>query len=182
MPRHYTDDEKRLVLDRLIANHGDVIRTANETGVSDRAIYSWRKEPQFAHLISPLLPLSPHVSHNEPSSSPLPEGEGSGVGVSALPPETTEAFQTLHDQMLTLANTLSHRIEEAIDEAPLNQRVAALAQLIDRIAKLASLLPKQEEEIQYIYEYEDEVEHHIEKKEAADENHSRKETQDQAED
>ena len=33
MPRHYTDAEKRLVLDRLIANHGDIPRTATETGV-----------------------------------------------------------------------------------------------------------------------------------------------------
>ena len=146
MPRHYTDEEKRLVLDRLIANHGDVARTANETGVSDRAIYAWRKEPQFAHLISPLLPHLPHVSQNDSSSSPRPEGEGQWVRVSDLPPETTEAFQILHDKLLTIINTLSNRIEEAIDEAPLNQRVTALSQLIDRIAKLAAFLPEEEDD------------------------------------
>ena len=86
-----------------------------------------------------------------------------GLGGEVLPPDTTEAFQQLHDQLLPIARILADRITEAIDDAPLNQRVAALAQLIDRIAKLAALLPKpEEEEIEYVYEYE--VEHHVEKK------------------
>ena len=162
MPRHYTDEEKRLVLDRLIANQGDVARTAAETGVSDRAIYSWRKEPQFAHLISPLLPLSPHVSHNEtPDSlpSPVTTGEGLGLGVSSLPTEITDRLTALRQEMLDAADTLSRSIVPAIEDAPLNQRVAALAQLIDRIIKLATQLPN--EEVEYIYEYE--LEHHVEK-------------------
>lgn len=166
MPRHYTDAEKQLVLDRLIANHGDVPRTVEEMGVPMRTLYNWQKDAN--------LPL-PNLLPNLPNSPPSLAGAGAGVGVSALPPQTTEAFQTLHDTLLTLANTLSHRIEEAIDEAPLNQRVAALAQLIDRIAKLATLLPQDddevEQEIQYVYEYE--VEHHVEKKkESTEENNS----------
>jgi hypothetical protein len=140
MPRHYTDEEKRLVLDRLIANHGDVPRTVNETGVPMRTLYNWQKD---ANLPLPkLLPNLPTASDLPPS--PVTTGEGSGLGV--LPPETTEAFQTLHDKLLVIADTLSNRIVEAIDEAPLNQRMTALSQLIDRIAKLAALLPDADED------------------------------------
>ena len=73
-------------------------------------------------------------------------GEGPGLGVSDLPSETTEAFQTLHDKLLPIADTLANRIIEAIDDAPLNQRVTALSQLIDRITKLAALLPEPDDE------------------------------------
>jgi hypothetical protein len=159
MPRHYTDVEKRLVLDRLIANHGDVARTAAETGVSDRAIYTWRTEPKFADLISPLLPHLPHISHDDTLNSP-PSLAGEGPGVGVLSEEITERLTTLREEMLDAADTLSRSIISAIEEAPLNQRVTALSQLIDRIIKLATQLPN--EEIEYVYEYE--VEHHVEKK------------------
>ncbi len=64
MPRHYTDQEKRLVLDRLIANHGDVARTAAETGVSDRTLLRWRTEndikpPSHSLMASPTTTTSP---------------------------------------------------------------------------------------------------------------------------
>ena len=158
MPRHYTDEEKRLVLDRLIANHGDVPRTVEETGVPMRTLYNWQKDANL-----PLPKLLPNLPSASDSPRPDAQAEGLGVRASELPPDTTEAFQELHDQLLPIAKILADRITEAIDEAPLNQRMTALSQLIDRIAKLAALLPKpEEEEIEYVYEYE--VEHHVEKK------------------
>ncbi len=147
MPRRYTDEEKRLVLDRLIANNGDVARTADEFRLPTITIYRWMKDANITKPIQSQLQQQ-HQQHNfDPASlpSPVTTGEGPGVGV-VLPPETTEAFQTLHDKLLTIINTLSNRIEEAIDEAPLNQRVTALSQLIDRIAKLAAFLPEEEED------------------------------------
>ncbi len=177
MPRRYTDEEKRLVLDRLIANHGDVPLTAAESGINERTLYLWRKDSDFADIASPNLKKLPHLPQNDSPSLYTERGLGGEV----LPPDTTEAFQTIHDKLLTIVQALSNRIEESIDEAPLNQRVTALSQLIDRIAKLATLLPKSEEEIQYIYEYEDSLEHHIEKKDDTDEDSPRSEDQDQTE-
>ena len=95
MPRHYTDAEKRLVLDRLIANHGDVPRTATETGVSDRTLLRWRTEndikpPSYGFMASPPTTTSP--TQNQSSlPSPVATGEGLGLGVSPLPPNTAEA-------------------------------------------------------------------------------------------
>ena len=144
MPRHYTDDEKRLVLDRLIANHGDVTRTAQQFHLDASTIYRWQKQNELQNSDHSQLQYSQHLQHSASLPSPVTTGEGPGVGVE-LPPETTQAFQTLHDKLLAIADTLSNRIVEAIDDAPLNQRMTALSQLIDRIAKLAALLPEDAE-------------------------------------
>ncbi len=183
MPRRYTDDEKRLVLDRLIANHGDIDLTILQTGLPERTIARWkqlalRNGTLMAVAMPPPLPPSmPQTTASLPSPVTMGYQQSElanvadvrpGLGVSSLPIETAEAFQILHDKLLTIISTLSNRIEEAIDEAPLNQRVTALSQLIDRIAKLAALLPAEEEEIEYVYEYE--VEHHVEKNTEEQEN------------
>jgi len=167
MPRHYTDEEKRLVLDRLIANHGDVPRTAAETGINKRTLYLWLEDPKFTDIATEIAHVKMKNVKNfvqNPVSSPSlrsGEGQGEGIGIASLPPETTEAFQTLHDKLLAIADTLSNRIVEAIDDAPLNQRMTALSQLIDRIAKLAAQLPQTEEPVEYVYKYK--VAHHVEK-------------------
>lgn len=138
MPRHYTEDEKQLVLQRLAANNGSVTRTAKETGISRRAIYTWRENAQSAQTsVSHLLHLPPAV-HND-FDSPRPEGEGWGVRVTST--EVSDSLRHLQNQMLTDAHVLAQSIQSAIDDAPLSQRVAALAQLIDRIIKLAAQLP-----------------------------------------
>jgi hypothetical protein len=135
MPRHYTDDEKQLVLERLVANNGNVTRTAKETGISRRAIYTWRENAQSAQsTVSHLLHLPPVVQNG--FDSPRPEGEGLGVRA-----EIAVSLRDLQTQMLTDAHVLAQSIQSAIADAPLGQRVAALAQLIDRIIKLAAQLP-----------------------------------------
>jgi transposase-like protein len=169
MSRHYTDEEKRLILDRLIANHGDVARTADEFHVTTTTIYRWMKAANVEENRQLQLQQLQQMQHFQLSNSPSLYTERGQGGEVPLPEETTAAFQTLHDKLLAIADTLSNRIIEAIDDAPLNQRMTALSQLIDRIAKLAALLPVEEEEIEYVHEYEYEVEHHVEKRKEADE-------------
>lgn len=167
MPRHYTDEEKRLVLDRLIANHGDVARTADEFHLTTTTIYRWMKAANVENEVQLQLQQLQQMQHFQHSSPPSLAGEGQGVGVSDrpgvrvsdIPEEITDRLTTLRQEMLDAADTLSRSIVPAIEDAPLNQRVAALAQLIDRIIKLATQLPN--EEFEYIYEYE--LEHHVEK-------------------
>jgi len=146
MSRHYTDEEKRLILDRLIANHGDVARTADEFHVTTTTIYRWMKAANVEENRQLQLQQLQQMQHFQLSNSPSLYTERGQGGEVPLPEETTAAFQTLHDKLLAIANTLSNRIEEAIDEAPLNQRMTALSQLIDRIAKLAALLPDDEDD------------------------------------
>ena len=142
MPRHYTDTEKRLVLDRLIANHFDVGLTADEFKLPTATIYRWMNA---ANVTKPIHSQLQQQHQQQHSDSPSLYTER-GLGGEVLPPETTEAFQTLHDKLLAIAEILANRIVEAIDEAPLNQRMTALSQLIDRIAKLAALLPEVDDE------------------------------------
>jgi len=168
MPRHYTDEEKRLVLDRLIANYGDVDLTVSQTAIPERTVARWKKDAQRnGTLLPPPPPMPPSASDSLPS--PVTTGEGLGLGVSSLPEEITDRLTALRQEMLDAADTLSRSIVSAIEDAPLNQRVAALAQLIDRIIKLATQLPQTEEEIEYVYKYK--VAHHVEKEdENEDEN------------
>ena len=180
MPRHYTDDEKRLVLDRLIINNFDVARTADEFKLPTATIYRWMNAANVTKPIHSQLQQQHQQQHSD--SPPSLAGQGVGVGVNALPEEITDRLTALREEMLDAADTLSRSIIPAIEEAPLNQRVAALAQLIDRIIKLAAQLPAEEQEIEYVHEYEYEVEHHVEKKdETAEEDSYNSSPEDQTE-
>ncbi|MBN8620864.1 MAG: hypothetical protein J0L63_18265, partial [Anaerolineae bacterium] len=56
-------------------------------------------------------------------------------------------------QLITLAETLGQSVPEAIPEAPLNQRVAALAYIIDRLVKVNAMLPKEDDDATPQMEY-----------------------------
>jgi transposase-like protein len=165
MPRHYGSTEKRIVLERLIANGGDVARTARQTGISERTIHRWRKE---AHLtLTALTPLPPIPPQNQPVSPQT------GQPTSDTPDDPLAAFIPA---MTAEANYLLGSIRDAIEDAPLHQRVVALVQLIDRIERLdaraqmraARLNPfGEEEDVKIIHEYE--VEGHVEKTDDLDE-------------
>lgn len=58
-----------------------------------------------------------------------------------IPTDDLAALRDLKAQMMSIARTLADTIPDAIAEAPLGQRVSALAQLTDRIIKLAAQLP-----------------------------------------
>jgi hypothetical protein len=163
MSRQYAPTEKRLILQRLIANGGDVARTARETGISERTIHRWRKQ---AHLtLTALTPLPPQNQRVFPQTDQLPADS------------PVDPLDSLIPSMIAEADYLLGSIRrEVIDEAPLHQRVSALVQLIDRIERLytraqirAAQLkaPAEDEDVQIIYEFE--VEGHVEKTEDLDE-------------
>lgn len=62
-------------------------------------------------------------------------------------PAGAEALAQLHEALIRDAVTLALSLEEAIDDAPLGQRAAALNQLIDKILKLTDRLPASGEQV-----------------------------------
>jgi transposase-like protein len=146
MSRRYTDEEKRIVLERLIANRGDVSLTADQTGVTTTTIYKWKK---LANLhISPLSPLS-LLSPNSPydpvgaqRAAPSPES-----APPPLAPDDAQALQDLKRHMLENAELLNTAIAPAIEDASLSERVMALIRLVDRIHRLSIELPAKSEPI-----------------------------------
>lgn len=181
MSRRYTPEEKQTVLQRLQANGGDVALTSAQTGVSPRTLYHWQKRhlaklqkvqpqlPQFAQQNTEIVPAPPNQdmsvgAHGNAPASPLSiamrpsevpvGGRGLGGGDENLPFD----WQTLHallDELTGNALDLASSLGEVIDDAPLNQRAAALAQIIDRIMKLAALLPPPKTEQVFRIEYVD---------------------------
>lgn len=135
MPKRYSEEQKQQAIQRLIANGGDVARTALETGLAESTLRLWRRE---YNVPLPLLMLRRQQQQQQNASS----NDSMLSSVSALVPELAD----LQQRMLQEAYHLVESIEEAIDDAPLAQRVAALAQLIDRIIKLAAQLPSEEED------------------------------------
>jgi transposase-like protein len=121
MSRRYSPEEKDHAIQRLIANRSDVALTHSETGIPVRTLENWRRAHQLPRFGA--LPPPPPIAADD-----------------------LEALRDLQQEMLREAYNLVHSIEEAIDEAPLNQRVAALAQLIDRIMKLSVQLPRADDD------------------------------------
>lgn len=139
MSRRYTEAEKRLVLDRLIQNGGDVILTAEESGVDPTTLYRWMKSANLQKTGDLHLQHLQYLQHFQPAP-PLhaierglggEENEGEGPGVRAADP-----LEPFIPAMVAKASDLLDSIDEAIEDAPLNQRVAALVQLIDRIERM----------------------------------------------
>jgi transposase-like protein len=143
LPHRYSSEEKQQILDRAKANRGDVTRTAAEFGIHPATIYKWRKTTKFANSLS---------SFSSPISPTSDSTVGTGLALSTdsqdtypIPPDDLQALRDLKSQMLREAEYISVNIRSAVDDAPLSQRVTALAQLIDRIIKLAAELPAPKE-------------------------------------
>jgi hypothetical protein len=60
--------------------------------------------------------------------------------------KVTEALKQLQRELLRLAIQLIDGMEEAVPEAPLNQRVTMLKALIDGVLKLEARMPQEEED------------------------------------
>ncbi len=118
MARRYTPQEKEHALQCFVANDSDVSLTSAQTGIPVRTLENWRRAGILVHPTLPPPPPAPPIA-----------------------PDDLDALRDLQHQMLREAYNLVHSIEDAIEDAPLSQRVAALAQLIDRIMKLSSQLP-----------------------------------------
>jgi hypothetical protein len=127
MSRHYTAEEKQLVLQRLTANDYHIRRTSLETGIPERTLLTWRTKY--------LPPAPPPPAFRGAASRAIPPQ------LPPLPADEVLAFRDIKRQLMAHIHRLSHSIEEAIDEAPLSQRTTALSQLIDRVMKISSQLP-----------------------------------------
>jgi hypothetical protein len=146
MSRRYSPEDQEFALQRVVANRGDIARTAKELNISVATLYRWqesRMDSQFS-----LSSLSSNFS--EPDSPAAADSKSLSVHGEAaegiregLPPDDLQALRDLKSKMLDLTNYIAagNEIKKAIDAAPLNQRIAALVQLIDRIIKLAAELP-----------------------------------------
>ncbi len=133
--RYYTDQQKQQILDRLRANQGDIPRTTAETSVNERTLLRWRREAGIEpNLVTLSMPTTTSTTTTTTSSH--------YVNDSAI----LDALRDSQAQMLTLMQKLLTSIPTAIHEAPLNQQVAALAQLTDRVIRLAAQLPSKEKE------------------------------------
>lgn len=164
MPRRYSNAEKRRILDHLMLNGGDVVLTAQQYGASPATVYRWLRDENFR------IKADSHSYHSYHSASPRPlDEEPGGEGFSPHPDDPLMPFIPA---MVAKASDLLASIDEAIQDAPLNQRVAALVQLIDRIERMRfrrALYPLHPpaEDVQIVYEYE--VEGHVEKEDDLDE-------------
>ena len=116
MPQRYTDEEKRLVLDRLVANHFDVSRTADEFHLPTATIYRWMNA---ANVIKPIHSQlqQQHQQHDfDPASSPSLYTER-GSGGEVLSEEIATRLTALREEMLHAADTLSRFIDGRNDGA-----------------------------------------------------------------
>jgi arsenate reductase-like glutaredoxin family protein len=173
MPRRYTPDEKKHILQLLQANAGDVALTSAQTGVPGRTIYRWQNDmPKLPLPLSPFVTNSPQTtpavgtpfwaSDDDSSTKSLPMDATNGSPSGREGTTESEASSTGHDvansgfdwqtlqallnQLTQDALELAESLHEAIPDASLSQRATALSQLIDRIMKLAALLPRPQTE------------------------------------
>lgn len=143
MAKHYTPEQKLFALERIIANWGSVTRTAEELNISKTTLYRWRqreesgKTPRFGNF--PFLPNLP--SHTTDSALfPIFSKD-----------DDLATLVSLKMRMIDLVDYImaADKIKQAVDEAPLSQRVVALVQLTDRIIKLAAQL--HEQDVEYVF-------------------------------
>jgi transposase-like protein len=144
MVYHYTLKQQQFALERLIANRGAVAPTAREVNISETTLYRWRKWGESGKIPGfSLSSFSPNPPSHPPDSPlfPLRSKE-------ELPADDLETLVNLKARMIELVDYImaADKIKRAVDEAPLNQRIAALVQLTDRIIKLAAQLPEPEQE------------------------------------
>jgi transposase-like protein len=126
MPRPFSPEFKEQALLQLEINDGNLARTAAELGISDRSLLRWRQQsPTTTTTTTTTLGTQPEIPEND-----------------------LQALMSLKARLIQAADYISVSIIPAVEDAPLGQRVSALAQLIDRIIKLAAQLPVEEEEME----------------------------------
>jgi transposase-like protein len=130
MTNHYTPQQKQIILDQLRANQGNIYRTAAETGVPERTLARWRRQAE-------IVPPANNAGGGPPPPPPIRYQTDAAI---------LEALRDSQAQMLALMQRLLITIPQAIEEAPLHQQVAALAQLTDRVIRLAAQLPPKDQE------------------------------------
>ncbi len=137
MPKRYSAEAKRLILERLAQNNGNVLVTADETGVNPRTIYIWLKDSRIEKKSDAnLTNLTNLVNQDAVSSLP--------ADLVLQPGEVADVLRELQQGMIQNVRLLNDAVAPAIADATLAQRVAALTQLTDRIIRLNGQLPQPE--------------------------------------
>jgi hypothetical protein len=116
----YSPQEKDGILEKLVANQGDVHRTFLETGVSERTLYRWRGEfwQSWRRQSSPPSP---------PKSPPEFEND-------------LQALAYLRRKIMTELISVADSFEASVNFATPTQRAKVLTQLLDRLMKLDEYL------------------------------------------
>ncbi len=130
----YSDEERQAALDCLAANEGNYAQTSKQTGISVKTLKRWAQQEatsgdELRQLRVQLAAFRSQESTTRHEDPRLQFAE--------------KVLVILMDDAIRLADS----IDEVIDDAPLNQRSAALNQLLGNIMKLMALLPPIEENV-----------------------------------
>jgi transposase-like protein len=121
MSKSYSEADRQAAIDRLRENDGNVRLTAKQTGIPQRTLFRWREEAGIA--------------------PPAEEPKATASNPSINDEEVLQRLHGLEDTVITLSEQLGKVVSEELEEAPFNQQVTALIQLIDRAMKMAAELP-----------------------------------------
>lgn len=109
----YTTDEKADALACLELNGGDVVRTAAETGVPERTLYTWRRQFEEKN------------QRQQSPPPPLPKFEND-----------LDAMKFLREQIVQELLNIARSFGAEADRSSPRQRALVLSQLLDRLMKL----------------------------------------------
>lgn len=143
MSRRYTPQEKQLALQRLIANDYDIGLTSVQTTIPHRTLSAWRNKY--------LPPQQPRQQLQGNASL------GDWQQIPPLPTNDVQALRDIKRQLMSKINHLSHSIDEAVDEAPLIQRAAALTQFINSVIKISAQIPPDPQDYLLEGEFSDDI-------------------------
>jgi hypothetical protein len=137
----YSDEKKQAALDCLAANEGDFKVTAKDTGIGVRTLQRWAGEASEDTPEDALHKLRDNfVSLKER----IEAGRNENVSDNDL-------YVWLHDHLtpslLDGSVQILNSMADGIDDAPLNQRIAALKYFTETLFKLTQMMPKGEERL-----------------------------------
>lgn len=137
----YSDEQRQAALDCLAANDGDYGATAEATGVTVKTLRRWAQQ---ASEVSPKKAL--HDLRDEfmtlkrtLEADPAPDDAGADLHHWLR----TKLTPKLLDGSVHLLDSLA----DGIDDAPLNQRIAALKYCTDTLLKLLEIMPRGKERL-----------------------------------
>ena len=137
----YSDEEKQAALDCLAANEGDFKVTAKDTSIGVKTLRRWAGEASDASPQNALHQLRDNfVSLKEQIETQRTANVSDN-----------DLYVWLHDHLtpslLDGSVQILNSMADGIDDAPLNQRIAALKYFTETIFKLTQMMPKGEERL-----------------------------------
>ena len=138
----YSPEEKQAALDCLAAHEGNYHQTSEATGISQPTLRKWARElrvqgDEVQQLRAGLEAFERYVRAGR-------ESLGDALDVSNW------LFDDLPLDLARTAVLMLDAVDEMIDDAPLNQRIAALSKCVDLIIKLRNLQPQSGEQVVYV--------------------------------